>query len=114
MDQQTHITDYIPAAVLEREGFVHRSDSEKLLEAIDKNYLADHGWHNLSQLRPVRISMRKAAEIIDCSASTLAAYVKMGYLAAEDGQVLLSDALTFDYPAAKAHYLAQKQEGGAR
>lgn len=110
----THLTDFIPTQVLEREGFVHTSDNEKMLNALDKRFLADHGWHNLSQLRPVRISMRKAAEIIDCSASTLAAYVKMGYLAAEDGQVLLSDALTFDYPAAKAHYLAQKQEGGAR
>ena len=107
----THLTDFIPAQVLEREGFVHTSDSEKLLEAIDKNYLADHGWHNLSHLRPVRISVRKAAEIIDCAASTLSAYIKMGYLSAENGQVLLSDALSFDYPAAKAHYHAQK--GGA-
>lgn len=107
----THLTDFIPAQVLEREGYIHTSDSEKMLANIDPATLARHGWHNLSHLRPVRISVRKAAEIIDCAASTLAAYIKMGYLPAENGQVLLSDALTFNYPAAKAHYHAQK--GGA-
>ena len=107
----THLTDFIPAQVLEREGYIHTSDSEKMLASIDPATLARHGWHNLSHLRPVRISVRKAAVIIDCAASTLSAYIKMGYLPAEGGQVLLSDALSFDYPAAKAHYHAQK--GGA-
>ena len=101
----TQLTDYIPAQVLEREGFVHCSDSEKMLERIDKQFLADRG---------VNVSIRKAAEIVHCSAATLAEYVKMGYLTANDGQISLYDALTFDYPAAKRAYLSTKERANNR
>lgn len=111
MQQTTHLTDFISPAVLEREGYIHVSDKEKMFAQLDKAFLAQQGMHDLSGLRPVRISVRLAAEIVKCSASTLASYIKMGYLSAEGGQVLLTDALSFDYAKAKAHYLAQK--GGA-
>lgn len=105
------LTDYIPAQVLEREGFVHSSDSEKMLERIDKSFLAERGWVNLSMLRHVKVSVRKAAEIVECSASTLKEYIRMGYLAVDDaGQVSLLDAVSFDYPAAKKAYLTAKQQ----
>lgn len=109
MDQQTtHITDYIPAAVLEREGFVHRSDSAKMLEAIDKGYLASQGWANLSQCRSVMLSANKAAEVIGIAPATVRAYIKSGHLPSVAGYVSLLDALTFDYPAAKEDYLNSK------
>lgn len=111
MDQQTHITDYIPAAVLEREGFVHRSDSEKLLEVIDKNYLAAQGWVNLERARGVLVSANKVAEIIGVAPATIRAYIKTGHLAAVNGYVSLIDALTFDYQKAKSEYLKDKHHG---
>lgn len=110
----TQLTDYIPAQVLEREGYVHCSDSEKMLERIDKQYLTDRGWLQAAILRGVNISIRKAAEIVHCSAATLAEYVKMGYLTANDGQISLYDALTFDYPAAKRAYLSTKERANNR
>ena len=39
----THLTDFIPAQVLEREGYIHTSDSEKMLASIDPATLARHG-----------------------------------------------------------------------
>lgn len=110
----TQLTDYIPAQVLEREGFVHCSDSEKMLERIDKQFLAERGWLQAAILRGVNVSIRKAAEIVHCSAATLAEYVKMGYLTANDGQISLYDALTFDYPAAKRAYLSTKKRANNR
>lgn len=109
------LTDYIPAQVLEREGFVHSSDSEKMLERIDKAFLAERGWVNLSMLRHVKVSVRKAAEIAQCSASTLKEYIKMGYLPIDEaGQVSLSDAVGFDYPTAKRAYLSTKERADNR
>ena len=109
MDQQaTHITDYIPAAVLEREGFVHRSDSAKMLEAIDKDYLASQDWVNLARCREVMISPTKAAEIVDVAPATLRVYIRTGHLRTVNGKVLLKDALTFDYSVAKEDYLNSK------
>lgn len=106
----THLTDFISPEVLAREGFVHTSDSAKMLEKIDKAYLAENGWVNLSALRDVKVTIRKAAEVIGISASTLKAYVEMGYIAVEaDGYISLLNAITFDYPSAKKAYLATKE-----
>ena len=58
----THLTDFISPEVLAREGFVHTSDSAQMLEKIDKAYLAECGYVNLSALRDVKLSVRKAAE----------------------------------------------------
>lgn len=105
----THLTDFISPEVLAREGFVHTSDSAQMLEKIDKAYLAENGWVNLSALRDVKVTIRKAAEVIGISASTLKAYVEMGYLpVGADGYVSLIDAITFDYAAAKRKYLDSK------
>lgn len=105
----THLTDFISPEVLAREGFVHTSDSAQMLEKIDKAYLAENGWVNLSALRDVKVTIRKAAEVIGISASTLKAYVEMGYLpVGADGYVSLLDAITFDYTAAKRKYLDSK------
>ena len=105
----THLTDFISPEVLAREGFVHTSDSARMLEKIDKAYLAENGWVNLSALRNVKVTIRKAAEVIGISASTLKAYVEMGYLpVGADGYVSLLDAITFDYAAAKRKYLDSK------
>lgn len=106
----SNITDYIPAQVLEREGFVHISDSAKMLERIDKGFLAEQGWANLATKRGVKVSVRKAAEIVGVDAKTLAAYIKSGYLAADEmGRVSIVDALTFNYEATKRVYLTQKK-----
>lgn len=106
----SNITDYIPAQVLEREGFVHISDSAKMLERIDKGFLAEQGWANLAAKRGVKVSVRKAAEIVGVDAKTLLAYIKGGYIAAnENGQVSMVDALTFDYKKAKQAYLNSKK-----
>lgn len=105
----THLTDFISPEVLAREGFVHTSDSAQMLEKIDKAYLAKNGWVNLSALRDVKVTIRKAAEVIGISASTLKAYVEMGYLpVGADGYVSLLGAITFDYAAAKRKYLDSK------
>ena len=109
MDQQTtHLTDFIPAQVLEREGFVHRSDSAKMLEAIDKDYLASQGWANLARCREVMLSPTKAAEIVGVAPATLRAYIRTGHLRTVNGNVTLLDAMTFDYEAAKVDYLKNK------
>lgn len=106
----THLTDFISPEVLAREGFVHTSDSAQMLEKIDKAFLAENGWVNLSTLRHVKVTIRKAAEVVGISASTLKEYAKMGYLPIdEDGYVSLLNAITFDYPAAKRVYLATKE-----
>jgi hypothetical protein len=105
----THLTDFISPEVLAREGFVHTSDSAQMLEKIDKTYLAQCGYVNLSALRDVKLSVRKAAEVAGVSASTLKEYVKLGYLqVGADGYVSLIDAITFDYAAAKRKYLDSK------
>jgi hypothetical protein len=104
MDAQTHITDYIPAQVLEREGYIHRSDMKSLLEAVGPDYV------NVSALRGVKVSLREAAEIVKISVNTLTAYAKMGYIVVEGGKVLLLDALNFDFKAAKADYHKNKQQ----
>lgn len=108
----THITDFIPAHVLEREGYIHKSDKEALMANIDRATLARHGWYNVNMTADaaadVTISVRKAAEIIGVAASTLTAYIKMGYLRTVEGGVLLRDALTFDYESAKRSYLKSK------
>lgn len=110
MNSTTHLTDFISPEVLAREGFVHTSDSAQMFAKIDKAYLAERGWGDMSVLRSVKISPRQAAEIAGCSASTLKEYIKMGYLAVDDaGQVSLFDAVQFDYPAAKKAYLSTKQ-----
>ena len=110
MNTTTHLTDFISPEVLAREGFVHSSDNEQMFAKIDKAYLAKRGWGDMSILRGVKVSPRKAAEIAGCSASTLNEYIKMGYLAVDDaGQVSLFDAVQFDYPAAKRAYLSTKQ-----
>lgn len=106
----SNITDYIPAQVLEREGFVHISDSAKMLERIDKGFLAEQGWTNLAHLRGVMLSVHKAAKIVGIDPKTLLAYIKGGYIAADqNGQVSLVDALTFDYKGAKRAYLDSKR-----
>ena len=104
----THLTDFIPAQVLEREGFIHSTNSEKMLEAIDKDYLASQGWAKLSRCRSVMISANKAAEVIGIAPATVRAYIKSGHLPSVAGYVPLLDALTFDYPAAKEDYLTKK------
>ena len=109
MATQTQLTDYIPAQVLEREGYVHISDPEKMLAKMDKDYLSAQGYVHSAILRSVKISVGKAAEIADCSATTLKKYIEMGYLAVDAaGQVSLLDAVNFDYRAAKKAESATK------
>lgn len=109
MDQQTtHLTDYIPAQVLEREGFVHTSDNEKMLEAIDKQYLVEQGWVRSDRLREVLISPTRAAGIVGVNHLTLLAYIQSGHLRTVNGRVTLLDTLAFDYSKAKEDYLKKK------
>jgi hypothetical protein len=109
MDQQTtHLTDFISAQVLEREGFIHSTNSEKMLEAIDKQYLAEQGWVRSDRLREVLISPTRAAGIAGVAPRTLLAYINSGHLRTVNGSVTLLDALAFDYSKAKEDYLKKK------
>jgi hypothetical protein len=111
----TQLTDFIPAQVLEREGYIHMSDSAAMLAKIDKGYMAEQGWVNITSARKVRISIRKAAEIAGCAADTLAGYVKLGFLTADEGNRLsLAEVLTFDISAAKRAYLDSKSPRASR
>ncbi len=103
------LTDYISPDIIAAEGYVHSSDNDALLECIDKDYLHSQGWVDMSAVRDVPISVRKAAEIVGVAASTLAGYVSLGYLKSDDeGHVSLFDALVFDRVAAKKRLLADK------
>lgn len=109
---ETRLTDFVSPQVLKREGFLHVSDSAAMLDAIDKRYMAEQGWVNISSARSVRISIRKAAEIVDCAAETLAGYVKLGFLKADaTNKLLLGDVLSFDLSEAKRIYLDSKRHG---
>lgn len=103
------LTDYISPKVLYDEGYIHRSDKEDLFENIGAEYLHSRGWVDMSALRAVPISVRKAAQIAGISPTTLAGYVSLGYIRVDgDGHVSLLDALTFDAKAAKRRLLASK------
>lgn len=95
------ITDYVSAEVLEREGYIHIEDKEKLFQALDRGFLGEKGWINLEHLRHIRLSVSKASEIAGCSRTTLETYIGLGYVPSEDGSVTLLDAIKFDYPKAK-------------
>ena len=63
----------------------------------------------MSALRAVPISVRKAAQIVGISPTTLAGYVSLGYIRVDgDGHVSLLDALTFDAKAANRRLRASK------
>ncbi len=103
------LTDYISPKVLAEEGYIHRTDKEALFENIGAEYLHSRGWVDMTSLRDVPISIRKAAQIAGCAASTMAGYVSLGYMPIdEDGHVSLLDALTFDVKAAKRRLRASK------
>ncbi|MBO7285105.1 MAG: hypothetical protein J6U69_00720 [Alistipes sp.] len=109
---ETHLTDYIPAQVLRQEGFVHISDSAAMLDALDKQYMASKGWINVASAKRVRVSIRKAAEIVGCSAATLDGYVKLGYIAVDsDKKLSLLDVLSFNMSEVKKAYLESKKNG---
>lgn len=96
------ITDYISPTLLHQEGWVNTADTEQMFAKLDKRYLAEQGYVNMSQLRDVCLSIHKAAEVIGISSTTLLTYAKAGYLELNDqGQVPLLAALTFDYATAK-------------
>lgn len=105
----THLTDFISPAVLEREGFVHISEPEKIFAMLDRAALAKLGWVNVEELRPVKVSVRKASEIAKVAPNTLMGYIRAGYLADDpNGRVSIADAMTFDYQAAKRDMLDNK------
>lgn len=106
----SHLTDFISAQVLEREGFIHSTDSEKMLEAIDKKYLAEQGWVHSGRLREVLISPTRAAKIVGVAPRTLQAYIRSGHLRTVNGSVTLLDAMAFDYLKAKGEYLKTKHQ----
>ncbi len=103
------LTDFISPQVLEREGYIHISDNEKMLEYIDKAFLAAHGWFHKPNLGHVNLSVNKASDVVGVAPQTLAGYIRAGYMPAnDDGQVRLVDAMTFDYKAAKRALLDSK------
>lgn len=103
------LTDYISPQVLADEGYIHRSDKAALFENIGVEYLHSQGWVDLTTVRDVPISIRKAAQIAGCSATTLAGYISLGYMRIdENGHVSLLDALTFDVKAANLRLRASK------
>lgn len=103
------LTDYISPEVLAAEGYIHRSDKAALFENIGAEYLHSRGWVDMTSLRDVPISIRKAAQIAGISPTTLAGYVSLGYIRVDgEGHVSLLDALTFDAKAAKRRLRASK------
>lgn len=103
------LIDYISPKVLSDEGYIHNSDKEAMFDNIGADYLNSRGWVDMTAVRAVPVSVRKAAQIAGIAASTLAGYVSLGYIKAdEDGHVSLLDALTFDAKAAKRRLLADK------
>lgn len=103
------LTDYISPEVLAAEGYIHRTDKEALFENIGAEYLHSRGWVDMTSLRDVPISIRKAAQIAGISPTTLAGYVSLGYIRVDgEGHVSLLDALTFDAKAAKRRLRASK------
>lgn len=103
------LIDYISPKVLSDEGYIHSSDKEAMFDNIGADYLHSRGWVDMSAMRAVPISIRKAAQIAGIAATTLAGYVSLGYMVAdENGHVSLFDALTFDAKAAKRRLLNSK------
>ena len=125
----THLTDFIPAQVLEREGYIHTSDSEKMFASIDKDYLIQQGYVPLEYLREIKVSLNLATRIVrsrlsaeaiskgeklprQFSSSTLQSYAKDGYIkCSSDGKYDILDVLAFNYKKSKRKYLDSK--GGA-
>lgn len=106
------LTDYISPTVLADAGYIHESQSAVMLEHIDRQYMTEQGWVNLSRVRNVPVSVSKAAEIIGVSPATLEGYVKLGYIAKDCyGKISLLSALGFNYDAVKKDYLSSKRDG---
>lgn len=100
------LIDYISPKVLSDEGYIHNSDKAAMFDNIGAAYLNSRGWVDMTAVRAVPISINKAAQIAGIAASTLAGYVSLGYMQADDdGHVSLLDALTFDAKAAKRRLL---------
>lgn len=103
------LIDYISPKVLADEGYIHNTDKAAMFANIGPDYLNSLGWVDMTAVRAVPISIRKAAQIAGIAASTLAGYVSLGYMKAdEEGHVSLFDALTFDAKAAKRRLLDSK------
>lgn len=108
----SNITDFIPAEVLEREGYIHISDTKKLQNL---------GFCATEVLKSVTVTVRDATRILREKAkhrvdsgevekdlaetitpATLGYYVRVGYLTCEaDGKISLFNVLNFDYADAK-------------
>lgn len=103
------LIDYISPKVLSDEGYIHNSDKAAMFDNLGTDYLHSRGWVDMSALRAVPISVRKAAQIAGISPTTLAGYVSLGYIRVDgDGHVSLLDALTFDAKAANRRLRASK------
>lgn len=104
------LIDYIAPSVLAEEGYIHKSSQSEMLGNLDRGFLAEQGWVNLSHARNVEVSVQKAAQIIGVSSPTLEGYVKLGYLKkTANGKILLIAALSFDYKKVKKDYLKSKK-----
>ena len=103
------LTDYISPVVLAEAGYIHESQSEAMLEHISREFLAEQGFHNLSHIVDIPISIKKAADMTGVKSETIKNYIALGFLKTdEDNRLRLKQVLTFNYDAAKRIYLDSK------
>lgn len=105
------LIDYIEPRILREEGYIHITDTDSMIERLGREK-----WVNLSQMRPISISLHLAAEVIGITQPTLVAYAKLGYIRVNaEGKVSLIDAILFDYRNVKRDALNKKRcQGSAR
>ena len=101
--------DYISPARLKNEGYINKADSKEMFDNIDKEYLKEQGWFDLSSLNNVPLSIHMAAQVVGVHATTLTGYVARGVIRTDStGHIAFLDALRFNYKKAKADLMKTK------
>ena len=103
------LTDYIPAEVLAKEGYVKKNDYEQIFALIPAEEFAKRGYYHNERVADIEISITEAAKIAGVNPKTLKSYAPFGYIKINfNGKLSLASALNYDKEKVKDHYHRQK------